>query len=263
MAPATSDGPGIFEVLPVTTQLRHVLLTTPTEAAISAAARAHGMTTMRAAALQAAHRGETTYEEVLRATHVDDVAGPRCSSCARALADDMLVCPWDGTPIGAHRCTSCDRQLDPQWSTCPWCRTPTPHKAGNEASAPSRLPRLLVIEDDLVTCSLVELALEGHAEVLLAHTAEDGLALIGSEAVDGVLIDNQLPDLNGVEIIRLLRTDPGTLTLPLVMFTASASLELERDARRAGADDYLAKPVDPEVLVARVMGLISTSAWRG
>ncbi len=247
---------GVFEVLPVNAQLRHVLLSTPTEAAISAAARAHGMTTMRAAALQAAHRGETTYEEVLRATHVDDVAGPRCPSCARALADDMLACPWDGTPVGEDRCSGCDRQLDPQWRTCPWCRTEAPVRAGVSEPVADRLPRLLVIEDDLVTCSLVELALADRAEVLLAHTAEEGLALVGSEDLDAVLIDNQLPDLTGLEIIRLLRTDPGTLTLPLVMFTASASPDLERDARRAGADDYLAKPVDPEVLVERVLGLV-------
>jgi type IV pilus assembly protein PilB len=114
---------GVFEVLPVTATMRAVLLSTPTEAAIGAAARAHGMMTLRGSALAAAHRGETTYEEVLRATHVDAVSGPRCSSCARALADDMECCPFDGTLLGASRCTSCDKQLDVEWSTCPWCRT--------------------------------------------------------------------------------------------------------------------------------------------
>ena len=115
---------GVFEVLPVTAQMRSVLLSTPTEAAIGAAARAHGMMTLRGSALSAAHRGETTYEEVLRATHVDAVSGPRCPSCARALADDMACCPFDGTLLGTDRCTGCDKQLDAEWTTCPWCRTP-------------------------------------------------------------------------------------------------------------------------------------------
>ena len=114
---------GIFEVLPVTAQLRQVLLNTPTEAAIGAAARANGMSTLRASALQAAHRGQTTYEEVLRATHVDAVSGPRCPACARSLADDMLVCPWDGTTLGSDLCRGCERHLDEEWTTCPWCRT--------------------------------------------------------------------------------------------------------------------------------------------
>ncbi len=128
---------GIFEVLPVTAALRQVLLTTPTEAAIGAAARAHGMQTLRASALLAAHRGETTYEEVLRVTHVDAVSGPACPSCARALADDMLVCPWDGTPVGRDLCAGCGKHLDDEWTTCPWCRTPV-------AASPGTGPRLVV-----------------------------------------------------------------------------------------------------------------------
>ena len=247
---------GIFEVLPVTAQLRQVLLTNPTEAAIGAAARAHGMATLRTSALAAAHRGDTTYEEVLRATHVDDVAGPRCPTCARALADDMLCCPWDGTTIGAHRCTGCDKALDPQWRTCPWCRTQATDLPPVESAEPPRLPRLLVVDDDPSVCAFVDAALAGAADVTTAGTAEDALAAVGEIEFDGALIDNQLPDLTGVELIRLLRTDPRTLTLPLVLFTGSDSPEVERDARRAGADDYLAKPVDPVLLEERVLELV-------
>jgi type IV pilus assembly protein PilB len=114
--------------------MRAVLLSTPTEAAIGAAARAHGMMTLRGSALAAAHRGETTYEEVLRATHVDAVSGPRCPHCARALADDMECCPFDGTPLGADRCTGCDKQLDAEWSTCPV----VPHRGAAARGCPCR-----------------------------------------------------------------------------------------------------------------------------
>ncbi len=137
---------GIYEVLPVTAEMRQVLLSTPTEAAIGASARAHGMLTLRASALAAAHRGETTYEEVLRATHVDAVSGPRCPQCARALADDMLCCPFDGTLIGRNRCAGCDKPLEADWSTCPWCRTAvagaeTPaHGADAGVDAPAGAP---------------------------------------------------------------------------------------------------------------------------
>jgi type IV pilus assembly protein PilB len=254
---------GVFEVLPVTAQLRSVLLSTPTEAAIGAAARANGMLTLRASALAAAHRGETTYEEVLRATTMDTVSGPRCPSCARALADDMVACPYDGTPLGSHRCTGCDRQLDAEWSTCPWCRTAVEGAVVPPlAVVPDRLPRLLVIEDDLAVAAFVEAALTGTADVVQAHTAEEGLALLGEGGFDGVLVDNGLPDLSGVEVIRLVRQDPATLTLPLVLFTGSDSPEVERDARRAGADDYLAKPVEPLLLEERVIGLLTAQTRR-
>jgi type IV pilus assembly protein PilB len=254
---------GVFEVLPVTAQMRSVLLSTPTEAAIGAAARAHGMMTLRGSALAAAHRGETTYEEVLRATHVDTVSGPRCPSCARALADDMLCCPFDGTPVGRARCEGCDKPLDAEWSTCPWCRLDVAGRTPALPPEPERLPRLLVIEDDPAVGAFVAAALTGSAEVVHVMTAEEGLAIVGSEDFDGVLIDNGLPDLDGVELIRLLRADPRTLTTPLVLFTGTDSAEVERDARRAGADDYLAKPVEPLLLEERVLGLLHAQTRRG
>jgi type IV pilus assembly protein PilB len=253
----------VFEVLPVTAEMRHVLLTTPTETAIGAAARAHGMATLRTSALAAAHRGDTTYEEVLRATHVDDVAGPRCPSCARALADDMVCCPWDGTSIGQHRCTNCDRGLDPKWQTCPWCRTPVASPPPVEAKPVERLPRLLVIDDDPSVCSFITTALTGAADVVSVGTAEAALTAVGDEEFDGALIDNVLPDLMGIELIRLLRADPRTLTMPLVLFTGSDAPDLERDARRAGADDYLQKPVEPALLEERVLELMRSSALPG
>ena len=253
---------GVFEVLPVTAEMRHVLLTTPTEAAIGAAARAHGMATLRTSALAAAHRGDTTYEEVLRATHIDDVAGPRCPTCARALADDMLCCPWDGTPIGANRCGKCDRPLDPQWTTCPWCRTPAATQPPEvKDDVPAALPHLLVVDDDESVCAFVATALTGSAQVTSVGTAEAALAAVGETRFDGALIDNVLPDLMGIELIRLLRADPRTLTLPLVVFTGSSSPEVERDARRAGADDYLAKPVEPQLLEERVLELMRSVAF--
>ncbi|MCW2616330.1 MAG: ral secretion pathway protein GspE, partial [Frankiales bacterium] len=255
---------GVFEVLPVTAQLRQVLLTTPTEAAIGTAARAHGMLTLRASALAAAHRGETTYEEVLRATHVDSVSGPRCPQCSRALADGMLCCPFDGTSVGRDRCSGCDKQLDAEWSTCPWCRTPVaggPHPPVTTAE-PERLPRLLVIDDDPSIGAFVEAALSGSAEVVRALSADEGLALVGDGDFDGVLVDNGLPDISGLELIRVLRSDPKTLTLPLVLFTGNASPEIEQEARRAGADDYIAKPVEPLLLEERMLGLLSRRTRR-
>ena len=112
---------GVFEVLPVTAALRKVLLSSPTESAIRAAATEHGMLTLRASALAAAHAGVTTYDEVLRATTLDGTSGRRCATCARALADDMVRCPYDGTPALSGRCEGCERPLDEDWNACPYC----------------------------------------------------------------------------------------------------------------------------------------------
>jgi DNA-binding response OmpR family regulator len=166
----------------------------------------------------------------------------------------MLCCPYDGTPVNRGRCEACDKHVEADWGTCPFCRTPVSRPTVEAED--ERPPRLLVVDDDASVGGFVKAALTGSAEVTVALTAEEGLALVGTEEFDGVLIDNHLPDLSGVELIRLLRTDPRTLTTPLVLFTGEDSAEVERAARRAGADEYLAKPMEPLLLEERVLGLV-------
>jgi len=81
--------------------------------------------------------------------------------------------------------------------------------------------------------------------------------MLGTQSFEGVLVDNGLPDLSGIEFIRLLRSDPKTLTLPLVLFSGTSSAEVRNEALRAGADDFLAKPVEPLLLEERVLSLLS------
>jgi CheY-like chemotaxis protein len=240
-----------------------VLLTTPTAAAIGAAAREHGMVTLRAAALAAAARGETTYEEVLRVTYSDSGSTPRCPTCARALADDMVCCPWDGALVGRDKCGHCDRSLDREWADCPWCRTPVPgHVPAPAPAEQGGLPRLLVVDDDENVCTFVATALTGAVEVVAAGTGNDALDLLGSQPFDGAVVDQLLPDITGVELIRLIRNDPRTLTLPLLLFTGALNPSVEQEALQAGADDFLTKPVDPMLLEDRVLRLLTQEARR-
>ena len=116
----------VYEVLDVDVAMRQVLLKDPTESSVAAQARAAGMITLRAAAVDKARAGETTFEEALRVTHSDHASGESCPSCARPVARDMVACPWCATALDRGRCRSCSRQLDPDWRICPWCRTPAP-----------------------------------------------------------------------------------------------------------------------------------------
>ena len=244
---------GVYEVLPVTAQMRQVLLTTPTEEAIGAAARAHGMLTLRASGLAAAHRGATTYEEVLRATHVDSVNGPRCPSCARALADDMLCCPYYGTPVGDDRCAGCDKPLDPEWSTCPWCRTAV--RAPEPSADPPR--RLVVVDAGTDLLEVVGEAVGDAAQVVHAATADEALALVAAGGVDGVLVAAELPDLSGLDLVRLLEDEHGEHAPPLVLCTDDTSDEAAERARAAGAVDCLPTPVTAEAVATRLRPVLA------
>ncbi len=116
----------VYEVLAVDEGLRSVLLTDPTESAISAQAREAGMTTLRGAALAKALRGETTFEEAVRVTHSDHGGGSACPACSRKVQTGMLVCPYCATTLDRGSCTGCSMRLEADWRICPWCRTPAP-----------------------------------------------------------------------------------------------------------------------------------------
>lgn len=112
----------VYEVLEVDNDMRQVLMTSATESAVSAQARAVGMQTLRASALVKAMRGETTFEEAVRVTHTDHSAGNVCQACERAVEKGMVRCPWCGVGLDTGSCERCHRQLEADWRVCPWCR---------------------------------------------------------------------------------------------------------------------------------------------
>jgi DNA-binding response OmpR family regulator len=125
---------------------------------------------------------------------------------------------------------------------------------------PDGPPRLLLVEDDASVRAYVTTALAGTVEVDAVETAGEGLDRATTNRYDAVLVDHLLPDLTGVEMIRLLRSEARTAALPVMLFTGDTSADLEIEARGAGADDYLAKPVEPDLLEERVLALVSRSA---
>jgi type IV pilus assembly protein PilB len=114
----------VYEILSVDAAMRQIMIKEPSEAAISAQARAAGMVTLRAAAIIKALRGQTTFEEAVRVTHADHAGGSSCPVCERPVGSDMVACPWCAATLDRGQCPTCARSLDPDWRICPWCRTP-------------------------------------------------------------------------------------------------------------------------------------------
>jgi type IV pilus assembly protein PilB len=125
---------GIFELLPVTSAMRRVLLEGASEVGISQAAKDVGSRTLRADGIARAMRGLTTFEEVLRVTHADAESVLRCDHCQRRVAADMMVCPWCAIEIDNGRCQACEKPLQPEWNVCPYCKAePVRHHRGAHA----------------------------------------------------------------------------------------------------------------------------------
>jgi putative two-component system response regulator len=118
-------------------------------------------------------------------------------------------------------------------------------------------PMVLVIEDERTQRALLARVLEREGyEVVGVGDGEMGLRAIVEYAPDMVLLDLNLPGIDGFDICRRLRGDPVTATLPVIVITAHTSMEDMVAALDAGADDFLAKPVQSVELLARMRSAI-------
>ena len=104
---------------------------------------------------------------------------------------------------------------------------------------------VLIIEDNEKNMKLVRdvLQVKGY-ETMEAGTAEDGLAMAAARKPDLVLMDIQLPGMNGIEALGELRADPATADIPVIAVTASVMQQDRKHITEAGFDAYLGKPLD-------------------
>ena len=116
---------------------------------------------------------------------------------------------------------------------------------------------ILIVEDEADLRELVAHHVESAGMTALqAATGSEGLALARSRRPDLVLLDLMLPDLQGVEVCRRLRTDPVTAATPVIMLTARTGEGDRVQGFEAGADDYVPKPFSTRELLLRVRAVL-------
>ena len=117
---------------------------------------------------------------------------------------------------------------------------------------------VLLVEDHPLNMALAtELLASAGIEVLQAEEAERGLELAGTEAPDLILMDIQLPGMDGITAIERLRGSEATSSIPVVVLSAHAMKADADRARGAGADGYIAKPIDTRTFVETVLSYVS------
>ena len=120
---------------------------------------------------------------------------------------------------------------------------------------------VLIIEDNILNLKLVKtLLIFGQYKVLEADSAEKGLAIIRKDLPNMVLMDIQLPGMDGLEATRIIKNDPTLKHIPIVAITACAMDGDEEMIRGAGCDDYISKPIEALNFVQRISDILKTQS---
>lgn len=120
------------------------------------------------------------------------------------------------------------------------------------------MAKILIIDDDSHILTILEVTFlaAGH-EVLAAESIKRARAQLGDPDIEAVVLDVQLPDGTGWDLVQSIRGDARTEHLPVIMLSALTEVNNRVRGLRTGADDYMSKPFHPEEMLARVEALIA------
>ena len=120
---------------------------------------------------------------------------------------------------------------------------------------------VLVVDDNPLNAKLTKLALHDRGfDVTSVGSASEALQLLRTYTPAAILMDLQLPDMDGFQLTRVLKNDPSTRGIIVIALTAYAMKGDERRAYDAGCDGYISKPIDTRSLATRLRALIPGAA---
>lgn len=121
--------------------------------------------------------------------------------------------------------------------------------------------KILIVDDDLDTVRLVGLMLERQGYDIIAASSGDQVPLLAErEQPDLIVLDIMMPDMDGYQVTRLLRENPFTTNIPILMFTAKDQVDDKLLGLDLGADDYVTKPTQPRELIAHVEAILARAS---
>jgi CheY-like chemotaxis protein len=126
-------------------------------------------------------------------------------------------------------------------------------KDASEGRHNDRGLRVLVVDDDPDACNILKIFFDTECGYVteIAHNALDALVELrsASQTFDGIFLDINMPEMDGIELCELIRKNPAYRSVPIIMITGMTDQDLLRASLAAGADDFIAKPFDFEDVV--------------
>jgi signal transduction histidine kinase/DNA-binding response OmpR family regulator len=130
------------------------------------------------------------------------------------------------------------------------------NKFDTESLTHSQKPTLLVVEDNTDVRSFIRGIFKNEYEIYEASNGEEGMKISFEEIPDLIISDLMMPKMDGMEMCNKIKNDERTSHIPVIMLTAKAANKDKIEGYETGADDYITKPFDAEVLKARVKNLV-------
>ncbi|MGL4741182.1 MAG: response regulator transcription factor [Sarcina sp.] len=116
---------------------------------------------------------------------------------------------------------------------------------------------ILIADDEVQMSTIIKMYLEKEGfNVFIANDGEEALEIVFEEKIDLAILDWMMPNLSGIEACREIKKN---FDIKVIMLTAKETIEAELVALEDGADDYIRKPFDPRVLIARVKRILGVS----
>ncbi|UCH13684.1 MAG: response regulator, partial [Bacteroidales bacterium] len=122
----------------------------------------------------------------------------------------------------------------------------------------SDLMKVLIVEDNLDLQQYLLKELNQHYQVIIASNGKEGLNLVKEQLPDLVICDVMMPEMDGIELCKLIKCDVSTSHIPVFLLTAKSEEEYQISGLETGADDYITKPFSLEVLKIRIKNILKS-----
>ncbi|MGD0289516.1 MAG: response regulator [Candidatus Binataceae bacterium] len=124
-----------------------------------------------------------------------------------------------------------------------------------------RVPQIMVVDDDPDTVSILARHLQREGfDAIEAISGVECLRLVQAHRVDVILLDLMMPEMDGFQVCRMLKENPKTAEIPIIMITARDDLDARAQGMRLGVSDFLAKPVFRRQLANRIRAQLEAIA---
>jgi len=118
--------------------------------------------------------------------------------------------------------------------------------------------KILIVDDEEDLVTMIKLRLEAaRYDTLEAYDGQEALKMAQDQNPDLIILDIMLPKMNGYKVCRMLKFDEKYRHIPIIMFTAKAQDKDEQMGQKVGANAYITKPFEPNILLGKIRELLS------